>query len=68
MHKDLTPNEAADELRIGRTKLYQLIAEGELESYRIGLRLRRITRPSIDDFKQRHRIEPASAPVTRKDR
>ena len=59
MAKDLTPAEAAEELRIGHTKLYELIAEAELDSYRVGNRLRRITRESLDGYKERHRIVPA---------
>jgi excisionase family DNA binding protein len=54
--KDLTPAEAAEELRIGRTKLYELICHNELDSYRVGNRLRRITRESMDAFKERNRI------------
>jgi excisionase family DNA binding protein len=61
MSKDLTIPEAADELRAGKTLVYDLINAGELESYRVGARLRRITRDSLDAYKLRHRIEPADA-------
>ena len=61
MSKDLTIPETADELRTGKTLVYDLINDGELESYRVGARLLRITRDSLDAYKQRHRIEPAAA-------
>lgn len=35
-----TPNEAAQQLAIGRTKLYELIATGDLRSLRIGRAVR----------------------------
>ena len=61
MTRDLTIAEAAAELRIGRTLLYDLVNAGEIDSYRVGPKLRRITRDSLDAYKQRHRIEPAAA-------
>jgi excisionase family DNA binding protein len=44
-----TVPEAQDRLKIGRTRLYALLAEGQLESVRIG-RSRRIPLASIRRF------------------
>lgn len=41
--------EAADELRVGRTVVYELIRVGALRSIRIG-RARRISREALRDF------------------
>ena len=43
------PEEAAGLLAISRTRVYELIARGELASLKIGPS-RRITREAIDDF------------------
>jgi excisionase family DNA binding protein len=45
----LAPGEAAVLLGIGKTKLYELLAAGEIESVLIG-RCRRIPRPALDDY------------------
>lgn len=45
----LTPEEAADVLSIGRSKLYELLATGALESVAIGS-CRRIPRAALADF------------------
>jgi excisionase family DNA binding protein len=45
----LTVSEAVVELNVGRTKVYDLILSGQLESIKIGS-LRRIPRASIDRF------------------
>lgn len=45
----LTPEEAADALSLGRTKVYQLIAEGVLRSVRIG-KSRRVPVAALDDL------------------
>ena len=45
----LTIQEAAESLGVGRTKLYQLIASGELDTVSIG-RARRITVESVEAF------------------
>lgn len=45
----LTPEEAADVLAIGRTKVYQLIQNSELESVKIG-RSRRVPADSLVEF------------------
>jgi len=48
----LTVEEAAEQLGIGRTLLYKLIARGEIESIRIG-RLRRVPDAAIQDYARR---------------
>jgi excisionase family DNA binding protein len=45
----LTPEEAAGMLGIGRTKVYELIAGGQLRSVKIG-RCRRITASALAEF------------------
>jgi excisionase family DNA binding protein len=45
----LTPEEAAEALAIGRTKVYELVAAGELESVRIG-RSRRVPLEALHRF------------------
>lgn len=55
----LTPEEAAQALGIGRTKLYRLLAEGFLPSIRIG-GSRRISTEALDRFV--HSLEPAARP------
>jgi len=39
----------ADYLRIGRTKVYELMATGDLRSVKIG-RARRVTQAAVDQF------------------
>jgi excisionase family DNA binding protein len=48
----LTAEEAAESLKVGRCKVYDLIRSGELESIKIG-RLRRIPVDSLRRFAQR---------------
>ena len=55
----LTTEEAAESLKVGRCKVYDLIRSGELESIKIG-RLRRIPVASIRAFAQRLLDEEAS--------
>lgn len=50
----LRPEEAAEALGLGRTKLYSLIAAGEIESLTIGKR-RLIPREAVSDFVERAR-------------
>jgi excisionase family DNA binding protein len=45
----LTPEEAAEALRIGRSKVYELMRSGELASITIG-RARRIPSKALDEF------------------
>ncbi|PXY34221.1 excisionase [Prauserella coralliicola] len=48
----LTAEEAADRLGIGRTLMYRLIRNGEVESVRIG-RLRRVPASAVQDYATR---------------
>ncbi|OJY45017.1 helix-turn-helix domain-containing protein [Pseudonocardia sp. 73-21] len=48
----VTPEEAADALRIGRCTVYDLIRTGQLQSFKIG-KLRRIPVESVHDFARR---------------
>lgn len=48
----LTIEEAAEQLGIGRTLMYRLIGDGEIESIRIG-RLRRIPTSAVQDYARR---------------
>jgi len=45
----LTPEEAAEVLSLGRTKVYELIGEGTLRSVRIG-KCRRVPVSALADF------------------
>jgi excisionase family DNA binding protein len=45
----LTPNEAAEQLAVSRTKIYELMASGTLRSIHIG-RLRRVPIDALRDF------------------
>jgi excisionase family DNA binding protein len=54
----LTPEEAAHVLGIGRTKLYQLLADGQLPSVRIG-GSRRVSTDALSRFVQG--LEPVTA-------
>lgn len=45
---DLRPDEAAQLLRVGRRKVLDLIASGELQAYRLGHRTIRIRRADVD--------------------
>jgi excisionase family DNA binding protein len=57
-----TPEQAADMLGLGRTKLYELLATGDLRSVRIGA-CRRIPSSVLHDFVGRLLAEAdASAP------
>jgi len=50
----LTPTQAATDLAIGRTKVFELLRSGELESVRIGSN-RRIPREALQDYVSRLR-------------
>jgi excisionase family DNA binding protein len=52
--------EAADLLGIGRTFMFQLVATGEIDSFKIGNR-RKIPRDAIDGYIGRLRAEQAAA-------
>ena len=45
----LTPEQAAEALSIGRSKLYELLANGAIESVRIGSR-RRVPAAALDCY------------------
>ena len=45
----LTPEDVAEALRIGRTRVYDLLISGVLPSLKIG-RLRRVRRIDLDEF------------------
>jgi excisionase family DNA binding protein len=53
----LTPAEAAAVLSIGRSKLYELIARGVIESVKLG-RCRRFRRSDLDRFIRKLDAEP----------
>lgn len=55
-----TVAEAAQALRIGRSKLYELLASGEIESIHIG-RSRKIPAPALSDYINRQREKEESA-------
>jgi excisionase family DNA binding protein len=57
----LTPEEAAEALSIGRSKLYELISRGLLETVSIGS-CRRIPRSALDEFIARLRASAAPRP------
>ncbi len=52
---DLKVADAAKELSISERFAWELIREGELQSYKVG-RLRRIPRESVDAYKARHAV------------
>jgi excisionase family DNA binding protein len=56
----LRVEEAAVRLGIARTKMYQLVRTGEVESVRLG-RLRRIPVACLDEYVDDPRSRPASA-------
>lgn len=47
--KLLTPEEVAEHLRVGRTKVYELMASGRLRSVKIGRR-RRVSPGALEEF------------------
>ena len=52
----LTPEDAAELLGVGRTKLYELLRLGAIESVRIG-RARRVPADALHDYVTRLRTE-----------
>jgi len=50
IHEWLTVPEAAEELRIPRTRCYELIAQGELPAIRLGERSIRVNRAELERF------------------
>lgn len=55
----LSPERAAERLDLGRSKIFELIATGELESVRIG-RARRIPADAVRDYIARLRSDQGS--------
>lgn len=55
----LTPEEAAELLAVGRTKLYELLRTGALESVRIGA-ARRIPAAALTAYVERLRCDEAA--------
>jgi excisionase family DNA binding protein len=56
MKQFLTLDETKYSLRIGRTKLYQLLAEGEIISFHVGTR-RLVRKVDLDAYVTRRLIE-----------
>lgn len=56
----LTVEEAAQQLRIGRTQMFALIASGEVNSVKIG-RSRRIPRAALDAYVAQLASQPQAA-------
>lgn len=52
----LTPESAAEVLSVGRTKVYQLLASGELRSVRIG-KCRRVPMSAVVELVERLGVE-----------
>lgn len=55
----LTTDELARWLGIGRTMAYQLLATGEMPSYKIG-RVRRIRRQDVETWLESNRFRPGA--------
>ncbi|WP_170340876.1 helix-turn-helix domain-containing protein [Ruegeria arenilitoris] len=55
---DLRIKEAAAEIAVSPRTVWDLIREGELRSYKIGPRGRRVTRESLDAFRERRLVRP----------
>jgi excisionase family DNA binding protein len=58
----LTPDQAAGKLQIGRSRLYELLATGQIESVKIGA-LRRIPDDAVDAYIEKLRAGRADDPV-----
>lgn len=56
MEQLLTLDETKNYLRIGRTKLYQVLAEGEIRSFHIGTR-RLVRKIDLDEYVARLLVE-----------
>ena len=55
----LTPEEAAEALRVGRTEVFNLLRRGEIESIVIGQRRRRIPVDALEAYVERIRRDQA---------
>jgi len=58
----LTPEEAASELRIGRSRMYELLRRGEVISVRVG-GSRRVLRDSLKAYVDKLVAEQVSTPA-----
>lgn len=52
VHTTLTVEEAAKELRISRTHMYELVQQGKVRSFKVG-RCRRIQRCDLEQYIER---------------
>ena len=52
----LTPEEAAERIRVGRTELFRLLRTGEIESILIGARRRRIPFAALEAYVEGLRV------------
>ncbi|WP_170600903.1 helix-turn-helix domain-containing protein [Ruegeria arenilitoris] len=58
---DLRIKEAAAEIGVSPRTIWDLIREGELRSYKVGPRGRRVTRESLNEFRERRMVRPGDA-------
>jgi excisionase family DNA binding protein len=56
----LRPTELQEMLPIGRTKLYALLADGFIPSYKVG-KLRLIMRSDVDIWLKKHKYTPGNS-------
>ena len=54
------PEEAAEAISVSRSRMFQLISDGEVESIKIG-RVRRIPRTALDAYVDRLRTEQVAS-------
>ena len=52
----LTYSEAQEYAGIGRTKMWELVASGEIKAARVGKAVR-ISRVSLDEYMERHAVQ-----------
>ncbi len=62
MTKLLTVGEAATELRLSRSQVYELLKRGEIRALSIG-KSRRITPDALDEFIERKATQGATVPA-----
>jgi len=62
MNRLLTVAEAATELRLSRSQVYELLKRGELRAFSIG-KSRRITPDALDEFIERKSTQGATVPA-----
>lgn len=55
-----SPDDAAALIDVGRSHMWEMIARGEIESFKIG-RLRKIPREAITEYIERRRAEAVNA-------